>query len=354
MRILVIIYAPLGDSLFTVPSLKALHRGYPAAHISLISSRSAREIFADRAEIDKLLLADGEGQLMKKILELRSKNFDLALGLCNLGSYLLPLVKADKKAGFRGDELSLIYDYDLPDDRSLHAVDYCLQIVKKAGGKLQREAFLDLPLFEENYQKVSNILLQNGIKEGEKLIVIHSGGRYFHYKRWPLLRYRHLIKLIDSEFKLRTVLIGGGSERKRAEYIIDKDYKYNRLPLNLIGRLSLRETAALLDKSFLLIGNDSAPQHLASAVSTPVVTLFGPTDPKNFSPYHSPSTIVRSNLECSPCFGWLGDYTQYLPQYIPSWLGCNGECMKKISVEDVMKAVKKTIFSPAGNSYGGG
>jgi heptosyltransferase-2/heptosyltransferase-3 len=350
VRILVIAYGPLGDTLFTIPSLKSLRLGYPEAEIDLISSVAGSQFFQGNANIDRIISVDNESQLLRKIIKLREMHYDLGLALSHIGSYLLPFARADKKAGFISDELGFIYDFQLPDQRTIHAIEYCLRIVEAVGGEqveISREYRLSISedVIRQTMDKVETKtgLFLEGMSE-KKLVIIHPGGKYYKLKRWPEERYKQLIKQLDRELTANFIIIGGPEERDMVVNLLDQEYVYNNLILDLVGELTIQETAALLSLADLFIGNDSAPQHISAAVKTPVVSLFGPTDPDNFHPYGVDHKIIRKRVECGPCFSWLGAVTQYLPQYLPGWAaGCDGQCMKQIEVDEVFDTVKAML-----------
>ena len=353
MKILIMVYGPLGDSLFTIPALKSIRLGYPEADIKLITSTTALDFFKYNENINQIITVSDEREFAKKIVQLRDIKFDLVLALSRKASCFLPLSKAENKAGFTGEDMGFLYYLTLPDCRTTHAIDYCLAITEKVGGKAvdAKQEFrlsVDQSARERVIRKLAKKTegLYDLSNNGLPLLAVHPGGKYFKLKRWPLNKYQQLIKQLDSELPLQIVLIGGNDEKEDLVNLIDDGYNYNNVIVDLIGELSLSETTALLALADLFVGNDSAPQHIAAAVKTPVIVLFGPTSPKNYHPYGTKYEIITKEVECSPCFTWLGSLTQYLPQYLPDWArGCTGDCMKQIKVEEVFFKVKAMLPS---------
>ncbi len=344
MKLLVPILAPLGDTLFTTPALKALRNAYPEAEIDVLVWKDNKHILTGNDNIDRLLVCKGKGQLVVEIQELRDQVYDYAIGLSTTGSYISSLVNADKKLGFKGSEMNWIYDYNVPDNRSLHAVEYCLEIVKSIGACPDQTPKLDLSISDNNRRTIVEKLKKRGITPDFPLLAIHPGGKHFSLKRWPEEKFKDLIKVLDRNYDFQVVLIGGKDDRKLSRMILDPYHRYNRDPRLLAGELSIKETGALLEYCRLFIGNDSAPVHMAAAVGTPVVALFGPTNPANFYPYGTRYRIIQSKQSCSPCFSWLGELKQYLPEYLPDWATkCKGSCMENINIDQVIEAVEELV-----------
>ncbi|ACL70469.1 glycosyltransferase family 9 protein [Halothermothrix orenii] len=346
MKILVLILSALGDALFTTPALRALRNGYPDARIDALVWEDNKTILEGNPNLDRLIVSKGKGKLISDVQSLREEVYDLAIGLSNAGSYIAYLVNARKRLGFKGSEIGWMYDFNVPDDRNIHAVDYCLEIVKVAGGKPDINPHLEVAINDEQRRSVAEFMKKKGIITSLPLVAIHPGGKYFSLKRWPVDKFSELVKVLDKMIPLQVVLVGGPDDRELATRIIDPDYNYNRKPVIVAGELSVKETTALLEQVDLFIGNDSAPQHMASAVGVPVVSLFGPTNPANFYPYGTEHIIIRSDLSCSPCFSWLGDLKQYLPEYLPEWVTkCKGKCMEEIEVADVVRAARQLLVN---------
>ncbi len=118
-------------------------------------------------------------------------------------------------------------------------------------------------------------------------------------KNWPLHFFARLANDLYHNFEADIVLFGAKSEKKLAQAFV-KEFKGNFI--DNVGKLSLPMLASWLAKMDLVIGNDSGPIHLAAALGTPVIAIFGPTDPKRTGPYGANHKIVSSGLNCQPCF----------------------------------------------------
>lgn len=142
---------------------------------------------------------------------------------------------------------------------------------------------------------------------------------------WPLKRYAELVDVIASKLKAQPFLIGSKEDAVRVNELLSMT-KSN--PLNLSGKTSLLQLSALLKKADLLITNDSGPMHIASAVGTPVVAIFGPTRPVRTGPYGNSHVVLQSGLPCANCLKKR----------------CSDlKCMESITVDEVFNSVKKLL-----------
>jgi ADP-heptose:LPS heptosyltransferase len=104
--------------------------------------------------------------------------------------------------------------------------------------------------------------------------------------------------------------------------------------LSLSGKTTLKQTAALIKLARLFIGNDCGPLHIAAAVGTPTISIFGPTDPQKLAPLGEAHIYVRSDAACSPCYRQTEEYQQVCQKY---------DCMERIQVAEVVEAFNKLI-----------
>jgi ADP-heptose:LPS heptosyltransferase len=171
-----------------------------------------------------------------------------------------------------------------------HEVEYNLDLVRALGLPTQTPQW-HLPRFSHEQAEVFQLLEQAGMKRSERFIAVHpwtSNPR----KQWPPERYLALMRLIAERRSERIVVIGSPEERHRASALLPAGAPV----VNLVGRLALKPLAALLQCARTLVSNDSGPVHLAAAVGTPTVVLFGTTDaatgPQRWGPWGNNHTVI--------------------------------------------------------------
>lgn len=179
--------------------------------------------------------------------------------------------------------------------------------------------------------RIRTMLAEHGLS-GRAFTVVHPGSRWF-FKCWPAERMADLINRLPESCGA-VVLTGAPSaeEKNMATEILSN---VNRPVLNLLGKLSLKELAALIDEARLFVGVDSVPMHMAAAMQTPSVALFGPTLDKVWGPWMSPHKLVMLDMPCRPC----------------DRRGCGGgersDCIEQIPVGQVLGAVRALMEETA-------
>jgi 3-deoxy-D-manno-octulosonic-acid transferase/heptosyltransferase-1 len=219
-------------------------------------------------------------------------------------------------------ELSgLFLNEKIPEDMKKHAVDRYLDFLRYLGADVKEPEFL-IPIREENKKRVEGLLQINGIDKKDRFVAVNPVALW-DTKLWEDGKFARLCDRITEELKIRVVFTG--SDREKLEHIRSR----MRTPsINMGGETTLRDLAYLYRLSSLLITTDSGPMHIAAAAGTPVIALFGPTDPSRTGPYGIGHTVIRKELSCSPCFLKKCDTIK---------------CMNDITVEEVFQAVAEKL-----------
>ena len=207
----------------------------------------------------------------------------------------------------------------------MHKRDAHLRKIKDLGINTDRARF-NIPVETSDRAHADDML---GIFRDKPFVIVSPGAKS-HIKRWPLENYADLSDLIKEKLKIDVVLIGDGHDR----LIINKMTSLmNTRPLDISGKTNMREIAYLVRKARLLITNDSAPLHVASAVGTPVLVFFGPTDEKKYGPSgEGEKKVLRKSMKCAPCE--VAECAEGDNEYT---------CMSSISVEEAFNAVKELL-----------
>jgi heptosyltransferase-2 len=320
--VLVVQTAFLGDVVLTTPLLSVLAARYgpvdvlttPAA-ASLLESHPA---VAGLMRYDKHESARGWRGLRQMGSALRARHYrSVYLPHRSLRSAVLALWSgAKERVGFAGSAASLTYTRRVARPRSGHEVERLLALAAPAEGPSPP---VTLALSLKDHAAAEAWLGARGV--GPRFIAM-APGSVWGTKRWPY--YHELASRVDGPI----VVIGGKDDVQLAQGIVQS---HGTKVVSAAGQLSLRESAALIHRAKVLVTNDSAPLHLATAVGTPVIALFGPTVPEyGFGPRRPGDLALgHGELSCRPC-------SRHGPQICP--LG-HHRCMRELSVEVVVNAI---------------
>jgi heptosyltransferase II len=296
----------IGDAVMQVPALRALRRAFPEAHITLCTRSWTQGIFQDADFVDDILLVKPGESLLAQARKWRLAKFDLAILFTNSfqTALIAKLGKAGKRFGYRNEGRSFLLTdpVEKPSWKNeKHEIYYYLDLISEVAAFYgietpEREPRFDLPVSAERKNAARKILEKNGIDFSKKLIVFCPGSTNSRAKRWPAENYARLNDRLQSELKANVILIGDQSELDVSGEVVEKS-KAN--PIVLTGKTSLDESTAILSICDLMISNDTGPAHIAAALGTRTIVIFGPTNPKTTHPLGA--EIIRRPVECAPC-----------------------------------------------------
>jgi len=223
-----------------------------------------------------------------------------------------------------------------------HAVNRYLGILRSRGIPSE-DAAPGFYLSDSEKQAASEFLSRSDVSDRDLILGIHPGGGWL-YKLWDAERFAALGDGISEKYGAKVLVFAGPDEASLQDQVMDS---MRSSPISVKG-IGLRETAALIQKCDLYIGNDTGPMHMAAAVGTQVVAIFGPTDAGRSGPYGHEHVVIAEEIECNPCH----------PGRNPGGCG-RGSCqaMEAVSLQQVLEAVdgildkkKEQIYGNTGNT----
>jgi ADP-heptose:LPS heptosyltransferase len=322
MRICVIHLNQIGDLVFSLPLLKALRDRYPDAEIHSVLKPFLKDLLSGSPYVNATIPRQGGiRETISLVKTLRQNRYDLLICLARSEeAFILTLLsRAETKAGFIRfpfdmcldvKELVLGHNSWYNNARLLERLD------------ISRTADTYVGLLPVEHSECTVII-------PEPYVVISAGASPRRLvKAWDEEKFAQLIVSLDERYDLRPILVGAGDTKESNALItlmVKNDPKGKDINiLDLTGKLNLRSLTAILMNAGLFVGIDSGVMHLASASDIPVVALFGPTDPYYVGPQNKRSIVVRSDMECMPCY--LNRSCTHI------------ECMRNLGVEKVMDA----------------
>ncbi|MFC1808838.1 lipopolysaccharide heptosyltransferase II [Candidatus Omnitrophota bacterium] len=333
-RILVIKWGALGDLVLIVPSLRAIREKYPHAYINLLVDSTFAPLMEHCPYIDEVMTyrrIKGRGfyrRFIALIKKIRKISFDISIDFQNnkwthVLAYCADIRKRyGYKRGITGrlltNGVSVVKEKILP-------VQHQLRVLNLLGIRDINDT-LELWTSKEDADGVKKMLSQSWADSNQPLVgFVLNASPEWKTKRWPLDFFVQLAERLHEEINARVVLIGDTSNKVYAEQFL---LQTETDTVDLVGKTSLREMTALIERLDCLVSGDTAPIHVASAVKTKTVALFGPTDPRRHVPPGGECVVLKRNLSCMPCYK----------------RNCHHiSCMKQITVEEVFQAVKKCL-----------
>ena len=334
MNLLLIQLKRIGDLILTVPAVAALRKNFPAAKISLIVAHGSRELLPAIPGVDQSFVARGRVTDAPQWFALATAKFDYCLDFSRTdrSAFLTLLSGARKRMTYdtirRQPLRQLSYNEFVPSKvRFVHTVDHHLALLAPLGvHDVSPEIRLALPPAART--RAAAVIAENHLEEN--FVILHPGSARTE-KFWIARRWAEVADRISGEEKIHCVLTGGKS-RMEQEHIARIKSHLRHPIVDLSGKLDLLALAALLERARLLVTIDSAPMHLAGALGTPQLALFGPTNPYHWRPRAATALVLHA--------GQSHPVTHFVPQQPPV-------AMKEISTEQVIDAMQTLLSSPA-------
>lgn len=306
-NIIVIQTAFIGDAILTLPLIQVARKKFPDSRIDIVVTPRSQDLFVNHPDIREVIPFDkrgkdnGLGGLLRLSRHLQSRSYDLALvPHRSIRSAALALLAGiPVRIGFSNSAGRFLLTSTAKYRKELHEIERNLSLLEPlAIGVVQRELPRLFPS-EADQKKVDRFLIELEVGNPEKLIAI-APGTIWNTKRWLKERFASLAVKFDDA-GLEVVLIGGPEDEGICSEI--RTLSKSSLVHDASGALTLPQSAELIRRCRLLISNDSAPMHLATAVGTPVVAIFGATVPAfGFAPTGPFDVVIETlGLKCRPC-----------------------------------------------------
>ncbi|HZO99386.1 MAG TPA: glycosyltransferase family 9 protein [Terriglobia bacterium] len=344
-RVLILRAGAIGDTLMATPVVRALRRSLPEAFLTFICSRTAYDVLRFNPHLDQvvpLALRHLPGWLSlekwRMIRALRQLSFDWALVLESHPSFLRLAQKSKARrliaygAQSEGDRLARAEF-----DPRLHSIENHLRAAASLGVKPAGTA-MELHYPSAFDECVARRLAELRVDPGARLVGIHAGwgGRrqklnQTRLRSWPAHRFAQIVQHLAKTPGIRVILTGSRLDQELTRYIAD----LAGVPaLNLAGTLSLLELAALIRRLNLFITVDSGPAHMAAALGTPLLVLWGPGILAQTAPLAGtgPVRVLDHHVHCAPCYG------------TPLMKTCQDNiCMKEITAQEAIAAAEAML-----------
>lgn len=342
MKLLIIKLSSIGDVVHTLPALYALRMGLKAeegsggrVEIDWLVEEAASAILRDHPMIDDIIVVKNRGWIMgsnesiRTARRLAARNYDIVLdfqGLMKSGVWVL-LSKGKRRIGFSNSrEMSHIFLNEKlpPYDPDMHAVERYLELARHAGGRVsERGPVFQIETGGEELTRVKGLLREKGLTSaGDAFFTIAPCARW-STKLWSDKKFVEFAKAATERLGMNAVLVGGPGDKSRLDAM---KVKIGAKAINTAGEIDLKELASLFTLAAFAVTVDSGPMHIAAAVGTRTIALFGPTAQNRTGPYGKGHRVISKALPCSPCF------LKKCP---------DAKCMTEIQVAELLEAAER-------------
>ena len=296
----------IGDMVLLTPALKALQAAYPQSHLALLVRPLVADLMATHPYIDEVMV-DNKGRgfnrlpsLWKSVSEIRRSGFDLAVVLhpTSFRNALIPfLAGIPERIGSNVSGRGILLTKACSDRRDLHEVHRYLRVLELINIH-EPNAKLEFWHTEADRHTAHQILAAHGTSPKEYLIGVNLGTTW-RTKRWSLENFAEVITQVQKHLDAQILLTGSTTEIPLGEALAGITKVET---INLIGKTTLMQLGALIESCNLYLTCDSGPMHIAAAVGTPTIALFGPTSPMRHGPYGENHQVIEKPVECRPCY----------------------------------------------------
>lgn len=344
----------LGDLVFSLPVARLIKQSSPQTRITLLALPQTAELATSSPDVDAVITMDtnlvrsvrnllGPSlwlHLSSAVRQLRSRRFDVGLSIYGRTASLLTLLsRSGMRAGFDDEAYPSALDVRVGggryDNRSRrHDSDLSLALVTSVYPWLLEETDVapKLSIDADSMSAVVLLLQEAGVSLNDALVVLHAGSLNGDFKRWPSTSFAELANRLKRD-GVESVLIGSESEEEMALEIASASPA-----VSLAGCTTMKQLLAVLKRADLIISGDSGPLHVATALGTPAIGIYGPTDPLVNGPrawQAQPVTVIRKDIVCSPCYSvrTRGECPLYGDPI----------CMRLVSVHEVYEAARRML-----------
>lgn len=331
----IVVRAPnwVGDSILAFPAMNAIKKNYPDAEVWVAAQDWVKDLFLMNdmfAGVLPLAKHGGLRSVRESAKNIRDLQFDLGILFTNsfASALLFFLAKIPQRWGYKKDGRGLLLTKGVsvqPDKDRRHQAQYYLDLLSRLGLKKFPEEFI-LPICKKEKERTAAWLEAQNIHNDKPFIILNPGAYYGSAKRWPPDRYAKLAALLQEKYHAQILIIGSEDETPLADTISSLTNKSLHV---LTGKTNLVQLAGLLSFADLFVTNDSGPMHMANFLKTPLVALFGPTEPARTGPLQQPAAVIHKGAPCWPC----------LYRECPF----DHRCMLNISPEEVFQECQKLL-----------
>jgi heptosyltransferase-2 len=324
----------IGDVILSLPMLPLLKSRFPNARISVLARNYTRELVERHSCVDEVLVYENEDSvrsLWNTLKHIRARKFDLAIIPYPRfrSTFLMFLAGIRLRVGTGYRWYSILFNrkvYEHRKDAQRHEVEYNLNLLRSLGIEIDGAAQFELTISSPAKKAVDSFLAENSISGEEKFVILHpgSGGSA---RDWRAENFSELGDKVKALLGLKVLVSGGNGEDRLVQNVVEG---MKTRPVAAVGKFSLDELGALIQRAAVFVSNSTGPMHIAAILGTPVVAFFPPIlqcSPVRWGPYTEKKKVfIADNKTCTLCHGSR----------------CRSNvCMDQIKIDEVVLAIRQ-------------
>jgi lipopolysaccharide heptosyltransferase II len=333
-KVLLVRLRSIGDTVLATPSLFALKRFLPNVKVDILVEDWVAPLLDNHPHVDNVVVLERGGFMARARVarQLRAANYDVVYNLHGgtTATFLTRATGARYRVGFKTYQYAQLHNHQAPSplllwgQQKTHSVEQQLALPGWTGVPVTDRPRTQLGISERAAETVNRLLGEAGLSE-QKLALIHPAAA-FATKQWATQNFARVAEFM-VERGLAPVAVAAPNEKELLEKLCSAaSVKITTLDL------SLPEVAALAARSELFVGNDSGIAHIASAVGTPAVVIFGSSNIAHWRPWNSaPAEVVFEEMPCQPCHGYFCEKFE------------QPECILRVPVTRVIAAIERLL-----------
>ncbi|MFA5144200.1 MAG: lipopolysaccharide heptosyltransferase II [Candidatus Omnitrophota bacterium] len=337
-RVLIVRLDRIGDVLLSTPVIKAVRDVCPDGYIAFMVRRYAKDILEGNPYLDEIIVYDKNGRekgLLRNlgfIRSLRRKKFDIALILhpTKRTHLLVSLAGIPETVGYNR-KWGFLLTTRLPHTKQYglkHEIDYTLDILRYTGLE-PKDKPLYMPVNGHSEVRVDEMLREGGIGKDDLCVAINPGASC-PSKRWSPDKFARAAQALIERYGVKIIVVASAADKELGDRVSNR---LKKNCLNLAGRTSVADVASVLRRARLFISNDSGPVHIACAVGTPVIAIFGRHDrglsPQRWGPTGKRDVVLHKDVGCIECLAH--DCAKGF------------QCLEAVTVDEVLAAAAKIL-----------
>ena len=335
-RVLVVRLRSIGDTVLSTPSLIALRRFLPEARIDILLEDWVAPVLEGFDAVDNVLTVGKDNKSrLKTAWQIRRNNYDVAFNLHGgtTATFLVRASGARHLVGYKNYQYSFLFNHllassaDFWQREKTHSAEQQLALLGFVGVPVSDRPKSHLVVTESARNSIENKLAKSEIQNPKSRIALLHPVAAFDTKQWATENFARVAEFLFDR-GLPVAAVATKSERG----VLEKLCRISRVPIITFDDLTLPEITALASNAKIFVGNDSGIAHIAAAVQTPSVVIFGSSNINHWRPWtDAPNEIVFEKMPCQPCAGY------FCKEF------AEPECIKRVRVENVTDAIEKVL-----------